>query len=165
MLRSCQHGHLHVAQWLLQAASLVPWTTSVEGFKGKRGNSSNSSGSVSNVHTTITTTTATATASADVRTKDHNGVTPLHRAAQHGHLHVVEWLFEHGAEEDVAAKTLDGGFTPMHWACEKGNRSGGGWCGISERPLSLSLKRRFFFSISLMYYTHSFSSCRVSVAV
>lgn len=46
-----------------------------------------------------------AEAGANINIRSSSGYTPLHRAAQHGHLEMVEFLLSNNA--DVAAKTLD----------------------------------------------------------
>jgi ankyrin repeat protein len=53
---------------------------------------------------------------ADVNTKAHDGSTPLHAAAFHGHKDMVGLLLESGA--NVNAMTGSGA-TPRHWAAVK----------------------------------------------
>ena len=49
----------------------------------------------------------------------HNMSTPLHWASLRGHLEVVRYLLEHGA--NVKAQDKDGSM-PLHWASRKGRR-------------------------------------------
>ena len=55
---------------------------------------------------------------ADVNAKQHGGYTPLHEAAQHGDLPLVELLLAHGA--DTSAR-LESGQTPAEIAAEHGH--------------------------------------------
>ncbi|CAK9253192.1 unnamed protein product, partial [Sphagnum jensenii] len=48
---------------------------------------------------------------------DNIGDTPLHRAAEKGHLDVVKYLVEKGADVKAANKY---GYTPLHWAASSG---------------------------------------------
>jgi len=50
----------------------------------------------------------------------HSGATPLHHAAFHGHLKVVELLVSHGARLDLKDSTYQG--TPLGWAQHAGQR-------------------------------------------
>ena len=45
--------------------------------------------------------------------REGNGVTPLHFAAHRGHLPVVQYLCEQGADKEVSD---DDGRTPLHQA-------------------------------------------------
>lgn len=40
-------------------------------------------------------------AGANLNAKGEHGYSPLHYAVEHGHLHVVEWLLEHGADRSL----------------------------------------------------------------
>ena len=55
---------------------------------------------------------------ASTNIKDNNGFTPLHIAAQNGHLQVVEFLLEKQAYVDE--KDYNGS-TPLHTAAENGH--------------------------------------------
>jgi ankyrin repeat protein len=58
-------------------------------------------------------------AGADVNAKDiYNGFTPLHYAADSGHVQVFQALREHGADIEATSVT---GSTPLHFACDKGH--------------------------------------------
>ena len=48
---------------------------------------------------------------------DHAGFVELHYAAGEGHLHVVRYLLEVGADMEAGK---DSGLTPVHWAAAKG---------------------------------------------
>ncbi|XP_062081077.1 phytochrome-interacting ankyrin-repeat protein 2-like [Humulus lupulus] len=53
------------------------------------------------------------------------GVTPLHLAAEGGHLSVMEELLERGADIDAKAKNVNGGscgWTPLHYAAKQRKR-------------------------------------------
>ena len=54
---------------------------------------------------------------ASVNQKDKEGFTPLHRAAEAGHAHIVKVLVERGANVDVATDT---GFTALCLAAKEG---------------------------------------------
>lgn len=50
---------------------------------------------------------------------DATGVRAMHVAAQHGHVHVLEWLLEEG--RDTGVNTVDeDARTPLHWAAWHG---------------------------------------------
>ncbi len=55
---------------------------------------------------------------ADVNAVDHDGATPLHRAAHAGALQAIDVLLEAGAAVDVRDRKWQG--TPMSWACVLG---------------------------------------------
>jgi ankyrin repeat protein len=57
-------------------------------------------------------------AGADVNLRAKNGFTPLHFAAEAGHLDIVQYLLDHGA--DVNAREPSG-FTPLHLASLAGH--------------------------------------------
>jgi len=52
----------------------------------------------------------------DPNVKDKVGETPLHYAAERGHLDVVKLLLEHGADPNVQDND---GWTPLHYAAKK----------------------------------------------
>jgi ankyrin repeat protein len=75
-----------------------------------------------------------------VSSKDDNGVTPLHRAAEYGHKDMVELLLANGA--DVNAQSRNG-WTPLNGAMLRGNqevaellRKHGGIFGETENDSS-----------------------------
>lgn len=53
-----------------------------------------------------------------MKIKDNAGWTPIHEAANHGFLDIVELLLEHGA--DINSKG-GGGYTPLASAADGGN--------------------------------------------
>ena len=55
-----------------------------------------------------------------VDTKDAEGSTPLHKASRKGHLDVVKFLIENGANVN-AQTTFGGNMVPLHWASGKGH--------------------------------------------
>ena len=54
----------------------------------------------------------------DVAAQSEDGITPLHRASERGHVDVARLLIEHGA--DVTAQSKDG-TTPLHLAFQNGH--------------------------------------------
>jgi len=54
---------------------------------------------------------------ANPNTRDKNGNTPLHLAAEHGFLDVARLLLEHGADVNAIGKS---GWTPLHVAAVNG---------------------------------------------
>jgi uncharacterized protein len=58
---------------------------------------------------------------ADVRTRDHEGVTALHRAAESGAVSAIDALLEAGAEIDARDPRWQG--TPLEWACVLGRHA------------------------------------------
>ena len=56
---------------------------------------------------------------ADINEKDREGFTPLHWAAEKGHLSVVEYLLHRGADFQDRIK----GQSYLHWAAEEGHLS------------------------------------------
>ncbi len=74
----------------------------------------------------------------DLEARDENGWTPLHKAAFSGHLPVVQYLCEQGADKEARMLTMheddeddwadeysenDYGWTPLHQAAENGHLS------------------------------------------
>ena len=57
-------------------------------------------------------------AEANVNAQDEEGRTPLHWAADHGHLECLRELIKSGA--DVNAQEC-AGWTPLHWAAGEGH--------------------------------------------
>ena len=57
-------------------------------------------------------------AGADKDKADNDGSTPMHRAAQYGHHHILRSLLEAGAGKE---KADNDGRTPVHWAACKGH--------------------------------------------
>ena len=54
----------------------------------------------------------------DLEARGEGGWTSLHRAASNGHLPVVQYLYEQGADKEAS----DGsGRTPLHWAASHGH--------------------------------------------
>ena len=76
------------------------------------------------------------TAGALVNCTSYGGYTPLHRAAQHGALPMVQMLLAAGA--DVHAET-DGGQTAFHLANERLDYNPGAW---GERPACAELRQK-----------------------
>ena len=48
---------------------------------------------------------------------DNDGVTPMLVASQENHVEALQWLFDHGAKEDVRTPDNDG-VTPMYFASQ-----------------------------------------------
>ena len=51
---------------------------------------------------------------------DKYGMTPLHLSTQYNHLHIIQWLNDHGAAQDVSTKESTFGRTPLFTACQLG---------------------------------------------
>jgi len=54
----------------------------------------------------------------DVCRANDDGWTPMMFACKHGHLHIVQFLFQNGAKDDVRRPNNDGA-TPMWFACQE----------------------------------------------
>jgi len=52
---------------------------------------------------------------------DYAGWTPLHEACNHGHLEIVRFLLERGADVNHGGGKDVGGLTPLHDAASAGN--------------------------------------------
>lgn len=55
--------------------------------------------------------------------RDHFGWTPLHEAANHGHIEVAKLLLQHGADVNDPGSLMCQGVTPLHDAASCGNTS------------------------------------------
>ena len=59
---------------------------------------------------------------ADINMADNYGFTPLHEAAIHSQVEVVQFLIERGAKLDTTATGNLSGRTPLHSAAREGKK-------------------------------------------